>query len=120
MRLPGPLLAVAAGAAALVGPREARAAAPPDYDLAVLSVSVDARVRPGGALPARITVRNTGAATWHTGAVQLAFTGSGSWTDAALVLAQRVRPRETVTFTGSLGASTQIGRYSACARRGPT
>ena len=114
MRIPGPLFAGCAAWVALVAsPQDAGAAStkPPAYDLQTISTAVGERVVPGGALSVRITVRNTGAATWEAGGVELRFTGEGTWTGATLPLTGRIRPKDTATFTGVLGASTQIGRY---------
>jgi hypothetical protein len=113
-RKPGPIFPCAAALVLAVnGATAALAAArPPANDLQLVSAQVGERVAPGGSLSVKITVRNTGSATWEAGAVELGFTGEGTWTGANLALTKRTRPKETATFAGTLGASTRIGRYA--------
>src|SRR5262249_60159238 len=80
--------------------------------LSVVSVNVPPRVKPGGKLSVAITVKNTGSTTWRTGAVVLSYTGESGFTGTTLALPKDTKPQATATFSGSLGAPTQIGHYT--------
>ncbi|MSP60807.1 MAG: hypothetical protein EXR72_10790 [Myxococcales bacterium] len=77
----------------------------------MVSVGVPARVAPGGSLAVTITARNTGTTTCTASAVKLAFTGEGTWSGATLTLAAATKTNQIGTFSGTLGASKQIGTY---------
>ncbi|MBI5512447.1 MAG: hypothetical protein HY909_01690 [Deltaproteobacteria bacterium] len=80
--------------------------------LTVVSVSAGSRVLPGGALSVTVTARNTGNTTWSNRTVALVLLGEPSWRNSTLTLARSTRPNQTGTFSGTLTAPSQVGRYA--------
>jgi len=85
---------------------------PPPLNHRIVSVAVPARVLPGGSLQVSVVLENTGTQSWATGSVQLVFNGTpATWSNSTLTNTAVANPRQTATFSGGLGASTQIGRH---------
>lgn len=76
----------------------------------VVRMAIPPRVAPGGSVTATIDLKNTTTATWAAGS-KLVLVGDGQWTGGTLTAAASTKPGKVGSFTGTLGASTQIGRY---------
>lgn len=84
---------------------------PLDPELALVSVSSDVRVQPGGSLTVTAMLQNTGDVAWPDD-LRLELQSNPGWNAPARELPDAVAPGETVTATLTMDAATQIGFHT--------